>query len=145
MKTKEAQDYLKSIRKKDSIIRNKLIEREQLRDIALSITPQTSGERVQSSGSKQSMANAIDKCVDMDAEINRLIDELVDLKQKAGKMIEKLDMEKYDVLHKTYFQFMSFDEIAAVKNRSKSWATTVHGRALEDVQRMLEERDTING
>lgn len=139
MKTKKAQDYLKQIKKKDSIIKNKLIEREQLYDIALGITPQSGGERVQSSGSKQKMANSIDKCIDMDREIDRLIDELVDLKREVNGIIETLHMDEYDVLHKIYFQFMTFDEVAEVKNRSKSWATTVHGRALANVQQVLDE------
>lgn len=140
MKTKEAQDYLKSIRKKDFIIRNKLAEREQMYSMAFCITPQASGERVQSSGSKQKMANTIDKCVDMDREIDRLIDELIDLKKEIGAIIEELPMDEYDVLHKMYFQFMTFDEIAEAKDRSKSWATTTHGRALIKVQKVLESK-----
>lgn len=139
-KTKETIDYLKQPQKLDVIIKNKLIERQQLKDIALSITAHSDGERVQSSGSQQKMADAIDRCVDMDIEINRLIDRLIDTKNEVIATIERLNTTEYDVLHKLYIQGMSFDEVAAAKDRSKSWVTTIHGRALVNVQRILDEQ-----
>lgn len=139
-KTKETIDYLKQPQKLDVIIKNKLIERQQLKDIALSITAHSDGERVQSSGSQQKMADAIDRCIDMDAEINRLIDRLIDTKNEVIATIERLNTTEYDVLHKLYIQGMSFDEVAAAKDRSKSWVTTIHGRALVNVQRILDEQ-----
>lgn len=139
-KTKETIDYLKQPQKLDVIIKNKLIERQQLKDIALSITAHSDGERVQSSGSQQKMADAIARCIDMDAEINRLVDRLIDTKNEVIATIERLNTTEYDVLHKLYIQGMTFDEVAAAKDRSKSWVTTIHGRALVNVQRILEEQ-----
>lgn len=91
------------------------------------------------------MADALDRCVDMDAEINGLIDRLVDFKREVSGYIERLNTAEYDVLHKIYFQYMTFDEVALAKNRSKSWATTVHGRALANLQNLLNERKNENG
>jgi hypothetical protein len=139
----KAKDYLKQIKKQDTIIHNKLTERAQLKDIALGITSNSDGERVQSSGSKQKMADAVDRCVDMDNEINGLVDKLIDLKREANGIIEQLSTASYDVLHKIYFQFMTFDEVADALCRSKSWVVTVHGRALSDVQSILNEMDAV--
>jgi DNA-directed RNA polymerase specialized sigma subunit len=140
-KTKDTIAYLKQPQKLDVLIKNKLIERQQLKDIALSITGHSDGERVQSSGSKHKMADAIDKCVDMDAEINRLVDSLIDCKKEVIATIEQLNTTEYDVLHKLYIQHMTFDDVAVEKNRSKSWVTTVHGRALTNVQKILDKKE----
>lgn len=139
----KAKDYLKQLEKLDAIIQNKLIEKKQWKDIALGVTAHSDGERVQSSGSQQKMADAIERCVDMEKEINMLVDRLIDLKLEITKTIEKLNATEYDVLHKRYLQNMTFDEIGAAKGKSKSWATTVHGRALQSLQRILDERERI--
>lgn len=102
-------------------------------------------EKVQSSGTQSKMANAVERWVDLDAEINSLIDSLIDLKREVNEVIERLNTEEYDVLHKVYFQYMTFDEVAATKSRSKSWCTTVHGRALANVQLILNERKKKDG
>lgn len=145
MKSKKAQTYLKQVEKIDTIIRNKLIEKAQWKDIALGITAHSDGERVQATGSKQKMADAIDKCVDMDAEINMLIDKLVDLKRDVSSVIEQLSAAEYDVLHKIYIQYFSLYDVAEMKGKTYSWVTTVHGRALKNVANILNEREQDNG
>ena len=68
-------EYLRQVEKKDLQIRNKLIEQQQWRDIAMGITANMDGERVQSSGAKSKMQDAVIKLVDMEAEIDRLVDD----------------------------------------------------------------------
>lgn len=137
----EAKDFLKQVEKLDLRIKNKLIEQQQWKDIALGITANTDGERVQSSGAKSKMADAINRCVDMEAEIDSLIDNLVDLKKEVIQVIEKLDSAtEYDVLHRRYIQHQDLQEIADHYGKEYGWATTTHGRALKNVQRILDER-----
>lgn len=138
-----AQEYLEQVDKLNAMIENKMAEVKQWRDIALGITSNSEGERVQSSGSKQKMADALDRVVDMQAEINNLIDSLIDLKQEIIRTIELLNATEYDVLHKRYIQGMAFDEVGASKGKSKSWATTVHGRALQSLNKILDERKSL--
>jgi nitrogen fixation/metabolism regulation signal transduction histidine kinase len=145
LKSRNAQNYLKQVEKKDTIIRNKMVERERLKDIALGVTASSEGERVQSSGSKQKMADAIDKCVDIDKEINRLVDEFVDFKREVSSIIERLNLDEYDVLHKIYFQYLSLYDVADMKGKTYSWVTTVHGRALQNVTKILIEREQEHG
>lgn len=136
----EAKDYLKQVEKLDLRITNKLIEQQQWREIALGITANMDGERVQSSGAKSKMADAIEKCVDMESEIDRLIDDLIDTKKEVIQTIERLDSAtEYNVLHMRYIQFKSLQEIADHYGRDYGWATTVHGRALKNVQAILDK------
>lgn len=136
-----AKDYLKQLRKLDIMIQNKLAEKEQWKGVALGITAQMGGERVQSSGSKQKMADAVNRYVDIEREIDEYIDKLIDAKKDVINVIERLDATHYDVLHKRYIQGMSYDEIGYVCGQSKSWATTTHGHALKNVQKILDERE----
>ena len=138
-KKSEAQIFLEQPEKLDIQIRNKLIEKKQWHDIALGITANMDGERVQSSGAKSKMADAVNKCVDMEAEIDKLIDELIDTKKDVIQTIEKLDSPtEYNVLHMRYIQYMSLQDIADHYNRDYGWVTTTHGRALKSVQEILE-------
>ena len=140
-KKSEAQVFLEQPEKLDIQIRNKLIEKQQWHDIALGITANMDGERVQSTGGKNKMADAINKCVDMEAEIDSLVDELIDTKKEVIQTIEKLDSPtEYNVLHMRYIQYMSLQDIADHYNRDYGWATTTHGRALKSVQEVMEAR-----
>lgn len=137
-KKSEAQIFLEQVKKLDARIRNKLIERQQWRDIALGITGGAEGERVQSSGAKSKMADAVIKCVDMEAEIGSLIDNLIDTKREIIQVIERLDSPiEYNVLHMRYVQYKSLQEIADHYGRDYGWVTTTHGRALKSVQILL--------
>lgn len=139
---KEAKTLLRQIEKLDILIRNKLIEKEQWRDVALGITANMDGERVQSSGSQSKMADAVIKCVDMEAEIDGLVDNLIDTKKQAIELIEQLDSPiEYNVLHMRYIQYKSLQEIADHYGKDYGWATTVHGRALKGVQAILDRRN----
>ena len=135
----EAKNYLLQVERLDSRIDNKLIERQQWRDIALGITANIGGERVQSSGSQQKMSEAIEKCLDMENEIDSLIDELIVTKKKVIDTIEKIySPTEYKILHMRYIQHISLKEIAIKLNREYSWVTTTHGRALKSVQNILD-------
>ena len=140
-KKSEAQLYLEQPEKLDIQIRNKLIEKQQWHDIALGITANMEGERVQASGSKSKMAEAVDKCVDMEAEINSLIDELIETKKDVIQTIEQLDSPiEYNVLHMRYIQYFTLQEIADHYHKDYSWATTTHGRALKSVRKVVENK-----
>lgn len=136
----KAKDYLQQISKLDKMIQNKMIEKEQWKDMATSTTASSDGERVQSSGSQQKMADAVCKYVAIEAEINSQIDKLIELKKDVISTIEQLPSTEYDLLHIVYIQFKSFEEAAEIYKKTYSWATTVHGRALKHVQDILDGR-----
>ena len=135
----DAKTFLRQIEKYDMMIENKLIERVQWKAIATNTTAHNDGVRVQSSGSQQKMADAVEKFMEIEREINVLVDKLIDAKQNVISVIEKLSATEYDVLHKIYIQRLTLDDVAYAKNKTYSWVTTVHGRALQSVQRILDE------
>ena len=137
----KAQDFLRQVRKLDLQITNKLIEKQQWRDIALGITANMDGERVQSSGGKSKMADAVNKCVDIEAEIDNLVDRLIDVKKEVIQAIEQIDSPiEYDVLHRRYIQFQGLQDIADHYRKDYGWATTTHGRALKSLQEILDNK-----
>lgn len=135
-----AKDFLRQVYKLDRMVENKLAEKRQWQEIAAGATPQTTGERVQSSGNPQRMADAISRYIDIEQEIDECIDRLVDTKREVIGVIEQLNATEYDVLHKMYIQGYSLREVADMKGRSYSWMTSTHGRALQNVQRIIDKR-----
>lgn len=137
----KAKTLLKQLERLDVIIANKQIEQEQWRDIALSITAHSGGDRVQSSGSKQRMADALIECMAAEEAEQRIIIERRRVKDEITEIIEQLNATEYDLLHKVYIQHMTLYDAAFEKGKSYTWGTTVHGRALKNVQRLLDARD----
>ena len=138
----KAQDYLAQLEVIETRIRNIQFDIAQLKGLALSITPSYEGERVQSSGNSQRMATAIDRWADKEQELNASIDRLVDLRLEIASTIEHMKKPKESgVLHMLYIQGMSFKEVALAYDKSVSWATSVHGRALQSLQKELDARE----
>ena len=137
----KAKEYLRQLQKLDRLIENKLAEKEQWRAIATSTTTQLTPDKVQSTSNPHKMADAIHKIIEIEAEIDACVDRLVDTKREVISTIERLNPTEYDLLHKVYVQFFTFDEVADKKGKSYSWVTTVHGRALKNVQRLIDERE----
>ena len=137
----EAKAFLKLPEKLDILINNKIIEKRQWRDVALSITGNTEGERVQTSGVKSKMASAIEKCIDLEAQIDSLIDKFIDTKMEVIAVIEQVDSPiEYNLLHMRYIQYVDLQGIADHYGKEYGWATTTHGRAIKSVQDILDKK-----
>lgn len=136
----KAKEYLQQVNKLDKMISNKLIEVEQWKAIATGTTAASDGERVKASSNQKKMENAICRYTVIEEEINRHMDEMIDTKKDVIRTIEQLPVIEYDLLHHVYIQGMTLDEVACMNDKSYSWATTVHGRALQHVQEILDRR-----
>lgn len=134
-----AKEFLRQIKKLDKLIENKLAEVQKWKEIASNTAPQMMGDKVQSSGNPQRIADAICRYIDLEREINNDIDNMIEIKKAVIGVIEQLNATEYDVLHKVYVQGFTFDEVAIACKRSTSWATTVHGRGLKHVQKILDQ------
>lgn len=130
----EAKRYLEEYKKIDTMIINKTIEAEQWEALANSITANVGEEKVQSSSNQQKMQDYICNKIDIEAEIDALIAK----KQDITNTIALLPMADYNILHKVYIQSLSFKEIAGEADYSS--VTTAHGRALQKLQKILDER-----
>ena len=136
----DAKRYLQQIQKIDKMIENKIAEARRWKAIATSTTTFADGDRVQSSSGKDKMADAVCRYISMDMEVTADIDNLISLKQEVIKLIEQLPTVEYDVLHKIYVQYLEIYEVADILGKSYSWVTTIHGRALTNVQRLLDAK-----
>ena len=137
----EAQIFLEGYEKYSAIIPNKLIEIQQWDDLATSITAAMNGVCVQSSGSKQKMADAVDKCLDIIDELSSQVEFLRAKQKEVTQTIEKLDTPYfYKILHLKYIQFNTHEEIAEKLGQSYTSVTTAHGRALIAVGEILRSR-----
>ena len=56
-------------------------------------------------------------------------------------MEEALDVEEFKFMHKVYVQGFTLGEAAGAFNKSYSWATSIHGRALMKLENILIERE----
>ena len=137
-----AQEFLERVEKIDAVIEFKLIEKQQWKDIALGITAHMDGERVQSSGTKDKMASAVERCVDAEREIDEAVAKFAQAKKEVIQTIERLENPTwYKLLHKRYIQYIPLVDIADEWGKDYTTITTMHGRALQSVQQILEEKN----
>lgn len=128
-----AKEYLYQIRKLDKLIINKMAEAQQWREIAENISVNMSGEKVQSSGNHDTVANAMCKCMDLEHEAEhykRQRDDIISTIQRLGAV-------HYDVLHKVYVQNIQLKEIATQYHKRREWASIMHREALEQLEIIL--------
>lgn len=136
----KAQEFLEQYKTQQTIIASCWEEYAMWQDIALSTTGCMEGERVQSSGSKQKMANAVISYSDIEADIKRRIAEAQAIQTEIVRRIARLKESEYYVLHGIYILGKQYKEVAASRNppKSTSWATSVHGNALIHLQQLLD-------
>lgn len=132
-------EFLNELKKIDAMIKNKEIEIEQWKSVATSSTVQSEGERVQSSGSKQKMADAVIELVDIASEVEAEKCRLIQKKREIIRVIEQLPATQYDLIHKIYVQFFTLAQVADMELKSYSWAKNVHRKGLSNVQKILDE------
>jgi len=138
-KKSPAQEYLEKIRKLDVQIDCMLTEKEQLKDMALRITPAMSAGGGSVGGNQDKLGGAVSRIVDKEKEIDRAVDELIDLKQEASSLLSRLDDPAHmKVLHERYIQYKSFESIAAQMGYTYRGVCYLHGRALQAFGKVLE-------
>lgn len=141
MTTKE---QFMEIKRLDTLIQNKTAEKKKWEAItmerATNVTANMSGERVQSSGSKQKMADTVDSGVDRVRRIEKRIAELYEEMDRLIAVIEALPENYSDVLYKVYVHYMSLKEVAASRNEAYSTVATNHGIALKLASNILKQQ-----
>lgn len=139
-----AKEYLNQIGKLDKLIENKMQELNHWKCMALGTAGNMGGERVQSSGNQQKMADAICKYIDIEKDLTDAINKLISTRQEVIDTIEQLPAGEYDILHKRYVQGKDFFEISDMMDKSYSNVTTLHGRGLSRVQKIIDAREKNN-
>ena len=135
-------EFLQQVGKYEVIIHNKLIEYQQWKALAESTTSVLTPDKVQTSGSKQKMAEAVERYMEIENEIKECIEKLYEAKKDALAEIEKLEPVDYDVLHKIYIQYMTLQDVADAYVKSYSWACKQHTKALENLEAIIFRENT---
>lgn len=139
MKRDREKKYLERIRTIDGLIVDLQEDANNWRDIAASLGCQQTDERVQTSRVNNSM-NALSVALDIERDIKRLWEE----RKEIVNVIMSLPAPENGVLYKKYVLGMDYYKIVdAIGEKSYSWATSVHGRGLQMVKKILDEMEEI--
>ena len=114
-----AKEYLGQAYRLDQRINSKLEQVASLSDLATKVTTTISDVPKNPNNKTSHMADSIVKIVDLQAEINRDIDCLVDLKREIVRVIKAVDNIEYQtLLEKRYLCFETWEQIAVDMNYS---------------------------
>ena len=126
-----AKEYLAQAYRLDQRINSKLEQVASLNELATKCTSTLTGMPHNPNCGTSTMADAIAKIVDLQAEINNDIDRLVDLKRDMVRAIKAVDNTEYQtLLEKRYLCFMSWEQIAVDMNYSLQHTFRLHDNGL---------------
>lgn len=133
MTTKE---YLSQISRLDRMIKNKLTELSQLKEMTCGLSAVPNEERVQSTPNFDKIGTSYCKIESMEENIDNLIDEYVDKKNEIISQIDSIENEiLYDILFSRYIARKTFEKIADNMNYSFRQTTRLHGKALQEFEK----------
>ena len=134
-----AEKYLEQIAILDRRIKNKTRDMERWRESAEYSSTDYGTERVQSTGSKSRMENAIIRSLGLEEQIKKDV-------AKRNSIIADLDrlsethIEPYSVLYGIYVLGQAYKDIALEMDKSLSWVRDNRKIGLIEVEKILEER-----
>ena len=127
-------EYLGQAYRLDQRINSKLEQVASLNDLANKVTTTLTGMPKNPNRATSTMADAVAKIIDLQAEINRDIDSLVDLKREIVSVIKTVDNTEYQtLLEKRYLCFATWEQIAVDMDYSIQHIYRIRDRALEQI------------
>jgi len=132
-----AKDYLMQVKRLDYLIKNKQDEIEKLKAMTLN-GENYGGERVSTSPNPQSQENLYIKIIEFKNRLESDVIKSIELKKEIISVIDKVTNADYVyILHERYLNFKTWEEIAVEMNYTYRWITELHGRALIEVEKIL--------
>ncbi len=137
--TMSAKEYLQQLYRADTIISQKVSEKEEIRKVIkntdrcdISLKTDYEGSIYPESDCKEK----IKRLIALEDDIDKMMDGFVNLRHKIICQIHDLNNANYiKVLYKRYVRFEKFEQIAVDLNFSIRNAYVVHGQALQEFQR----------
>lgn len=134
-----AKEYLSQAKYLDMRINSKIQQLSSLNDLAKKCTTALTGMPRNPSGSTSTMAETINKIIDLQQDINADIDTLVDLKRDIMDVIKSVqNQEAQTILEKRYLCFLSWEQIAVDMKYSIQYSFKIHDQALEEIEKSLK-------
>lgn len=129
-----AKEYLGQAYRLDQRINSKLEQVASLNELATKCTSTLTGMPRNPNRGTSTMADAIGKIIDLQAEINRDIDRLVDLKREMVKLIKAVDNTEYQtLLELRYLCFKTWEQIAVDMGYNVRHVYRLHDEAVESI------------
>lgn len=136
-------EYLQQYQNANDAINAKLDQIHRLRELATKTTQVMTPDPVHGSGDQDKVSAIVAKIVDMEAEVDREIDQLQEVKRSVEKLIAAVpDAAQRKVLTLRYINGWTWERIAVKIDRSYQWVCELHGRALQKIISQLIEIDT---
>lgn len=135
-----AKEFLNRYRHINKYIDCKLEEIARLRALATRISPTAMFDKNGNVSDKVGRAAA--KIVDLESEIDREVDELVDIRKETVQMISQLDnTDMRLILEMRYIAMFSWSQIAEKMHCQKTKIFELHGKALIFVEKLLTKTE----
>ena len=135
----DAKAYLRKIELLDANINNRISDLQALRSLVTKITATISLVSVSGSGNQDKLGDSVAKIIELQDEINRKIDKFVNLKKEVSDLLEQIeDPDQVKVLHKRYFEYKPWEQIACEMNYSYRNVCYIHGKALQAFEALME-------
>lgn len=139
-KMNDAKAYLQQLKSLNRLIDDKQEECDMLYARITKITSTLQFAPGSGSGNKDSLGNGIAKLQDLRDEINAEIDKCVDLEKEINSVIVSVENDKYrQVLRKRYVLFKTWEQIACDMNMSYRNVCYIHGEALQAVNEIRKQ------
>lgn len=130
-----AKEYLSQAYRLDQRINSKIEQVASLNDLATKCTSTLTGIPRNPNRASSTMADAVGKIIDLQNEINRDIDRLVDLKREIVTVIKAIENPEYQtLLEKRYLCFLTWEKIAVDMGYDLRWLYRIHKRALDEIR-----------
>ena len=127
-------EYLGQAYRLDQRINSKLEQVASLNELATKCTSTLTGMPRNPNRGTSTMADAVGKIVDLQAEINRDIDRLVDLKREMVRLIKAVDNTEYQtLLELRYLCFKTWEQIAVDMGYNVRHVYRIHDEAVESI------------
>ena len=137
----DAKKYLRQIEILDRRITAKVEERQNVLDMLLRITPVMRDTTSGGASGHDKMENGVVKLTAYEEEIGADIERLIALKREISEVIDRVENPKRrSVLRFRYINYKSFEQIAVDMDMSYRNTCYIHGKALLDVGKILEEK-----
>ena len=128
-----AKEYLQQYKLLDSRINAKCEQLERLRELSTKVSAEQGGGA--HSGVSDRVGNIVAKICDAEAEINEMIDKLLDLRVKIERAIAAVPDETLrQLLELRYINCKTFEQIAVEINYSYMHVCRLHGKALAQIK-----------
>lgn len=129
-----AKEYLSQARFLDIRIKSKIQQIESLNDLATSCTAVISDMPRNPNRGGTKMADAVMKIIDLQEEIKKDMNELVELKREIMGVIKSVSNIEYQtLLEKRYLCFLSWEKIAVELGYSIQHTYRMHDAALKEI------------